>query len=162
MTIEISNLKFYRPLDVDEDSDNYGGAINLNSEIHTDEFGNLFDNVTDQERIEGDTEYRKVFVCNHNSGVGSSWLNAKCWIFSNTLSPSDSVSIALGTDDDTKYDAKNYTYYQPNSVDHADVLDLGTLETDETAAIWVKRVVNLASLVYWANEFTLAFRSTPA
>lgn len=162
MTIEITNLKFYRPLNMDEDSDNYGGEINLNSEILTDQFGNLFDNVTDQERIEGDTEYRKVFVCNHNSGVGSSWLNAKCWIFSNTLSPDDDVSIALGTVDDTKYDAKNYTYYQPDAVDHADVLELGTLETNETAAVWVKRVVSPASQVYWANEFLLAFRSTVA
>lgn len=160
MTIEINNIKFYRPVDVDEDTDNYGGLINLNSEILTDEFQNLFDNVTDQERIEGDIEYRKVFVCNHNSGTGSSWLNAKGWIFANTLSEDDSVAIAVGTSSDTKYEAKNYIYYQPDAVDHADVLDLGTLASNEAAAIWVKRTVIPDSQVYWANEFQLAFRST--
>ena len=159
MSIEIDNIKFYRPLNVDENSDSYGGAINLNSEIISDQFQNIFDNVTDQERIEGDTEYRKVFVYNHNAGIGSSWLNVKCWIFSNTLSPDDDISIALGTLTDTKYEAKNYTYYKPTAIDHADVLNLGTLATDEKAAIWIKRIVNPDSEKYYANEFRLAFRS---
>jgi hypothetical protein len=160
MSINVDNIKLYNPTDTNEDTDNYGGGINLNSEIITDQTGNVFDNVTDQERIEGDTEYRKVFIYNHNSGVGSAWLNVKCWIFANTLSPDDDISIALGTDVDTKYDAKQYAYVKPDAIDHSDVLDLGTLASDESAAIWIKRIVQPDSAQYWANEFRLAFRST--
>ena len=162
MSVELANIKFYQPTNTTEGIDNYGGDINLASKITTDQLQNIFDNVTDQERLEGDTEYRKVFLYNHNTGGGSSWLNVKGWIFSNTLSPDDEISIALAviSPADTLYDAKGYTYYKPDAIDHADVLDLGTLATDGKAAIWIKRVVNAVAQGYYSNEFRLAFKST--
>ena len=162
MPIEVDNIKFYRPTNKEEGNDNYGGDIDLNSEIISDQLQNVFDNITDQERIEGDTEYRKVFLKNHNSGEGSSWLNVKGWIFSFTLSSDDEISIALAvmSPPDTLYEAKNYTYYQPDTINHANVLNLGTLASNEMSAIWIKRVVNAESQKYYSNEFRLAFKSS--
>ena len=162
MAIEINNIKFYRPTNKTEGIDDYGGDIDLASEIISDQLQNIFDNVTDQERIEGKTEYRKLFVYNHNTGAGSSWLNVKGWIFNFTLSPDDEISVVLAvmSPPDTLYSAKTYTYKQPNAIGHADVLLLGTLATNGKAAIWIKRIVNANSQKYWANEFKLAFKST--
>ena len=161
MPIEVDNIKFYYPLNVTEDSDDYGGDINLANEIISDQLQNIFDNVTDQERIEGDTEYRKVFVYNHNTGTGSAWLNVKCWIWQNTLSADDDISIAIAvmSPPDTLYEAENYTYKKPDTIEHVDVISLGSLATDQKAAIWIKRIVNAESQKYYANEFKLAFRS---
>jgi len=160
-TINIANIKMYRPLDKTETT-NYGGDIDLNSEILTDTLENVFDNVSDQERIQGDTEYRKIFVKNHNTGAGSDWLNVKCWIFSPTLSPDDEISIALGviSPPDTLYEAQGYDFVTPDAIDHEDVLDIGTLLTNEIAAIWVKRIVSPSAEKYYGNEFQLAFRSS--
>lgn len=162
MPINVQNIKFYHPLNKTEGDTSYGGDINLADEIINDALENIFDNVTDQERIEGDTEYRKIFVYNHNTGEGSSWLNVKAWIYVNTLSPHDTIYIAKAilSPPDTLYEAQNYTYYQPDAIDHPDVLNMGTLLTDQKFAVWIKRIVQPASEKYMANKFRLAFKST--
>ena len=162
MPINVDNIKFYAPLNADDSLQTYGGGIDLSSEIVSDQLGNVFDNVSDQERIEGNTDFRKFFIYNHNSGAGSAWLNVKGWIWQNTLSGDDEISIAIGTDSDTHYEAAGYTFYKPDAIDHQDVLDIGTLLTNEKVAIWIKRIVGAEAAKYFANEFRLAFKSGPS
>ena len=112
------NIKFYQCLNWDE-GDSHGGDIDLASEIVSGTLRNIFDDVTNQERIDGKVEYRKIYVRNENSGEGSDWSNVKVWISQFTPALNDEIWItAQGSNSDTQLDAKNYTYYQPDLKNH--------------------------------------------
>jgi len=51
------------------------------------------------------------------------------------------------------------TFVSPDSKTHVDALDIGNLAQNEYHAIWIKRVVDVASDGYPANQFTLTFES---
>lgn len=68
----------------------HGGAIDTGDEITSGVSENIFDNVTDAERISGDTEYRKVFIRNENA---DDYGIPKIWIETQTPATNDAVSI---------------------------------------------------------------------
>lgn len=153
------NIKFYQCLSWDE-GDSHGGDIDPASEIMSGIIRNIFDDVTNQERIDGKVEYRKIYVRNENSGDGSDWSSVKTWISQFTPATNDEISItAQGSNSDTQEDAKNYTYYQPDLKNHVDVLDLGTLLTDQYHHIWIKRIVQAGGDGYFGNNFKLTLES---
>ena len=159
MAVDSDNLNFYECLTWAEGA-THGGDINLANKIITDTFENIFDSVTDSERIAGDTEYRKIYIRNDNVGAASDWLYVRCWISQFTPSTDDEIWItAQGTDADTQADATAYTYYQPDAIDHVDVLNLGDLVSLDYHHVWIKRVVGAASDKYPSNSFILGFRS---
>ncbi len=92
MAISDANLKWYECTEWAE-GDTHGGAIDTGDEITDATSENVFDNVSDAERIAGDTEYRKIFFRNENAddyGV------PKIWIETQTPATNDSVAILQG------------------------------------------------------------------
>ena len=159
MAVDSDNLNFYECLTWTEGA-THGGDINLANKITTDTFENIFDSVTDSERIAGDIDYRKIYIRNDNVGDNPDWNQVRCWISQFTSSTDDEISItAQGTDADTQATASAYIYYQPDAIDHGDVLNLGNLVSLDYHHIWIKRIVAVASSKYPSNSFILGFRS---
>ena len=93
MTFEENNIKFFQSAFWIE-SDDHGGDIDLANEISLSKIAeNIFDNVSDAERVSGDTDYRKIFVRNENE---ETWALVKAWIAQFTLSTDDEISVLLG------------------------------------------------------------------
>lgn len=92
MAILAASLKWYHPTTKAE-GDSHGGAINTADEVTDDTANNVWDDVSDAERISGDTEYRKVFFRNENAGAYNS---VKIWIQTQTPATNDAVSVVLG------------------------------------------------------------------
>ena len=157
MAIESSLIKYYRCANWDE-GDTHGGDIDLTEEI-TDGDQSVFDDVDNDERVAGDVEYRKIYVRNENADT---WTNVKAWI--NSQTPASNSVIAINANDatnsDTQATAKNYTYYEPDSIDHADAQTIGDLAQNEYHAIWIRRTITAGGSGYTQDEFTLEFGSS--
>jgi hypothetical protein len=91
-TIAATLLKWYQCTNW-TDTSTHGGAINTSAEITTNTSQNIFDHVSNAERVAGDTEYRKIFFRNENADT---YTSALAWIDSNTPYSSDTVWIQLG------------------------------------------------------------------
>jgi len=161
MAILASNIKFYQCL-VQTEGDSHGGDIDLANVITSGIDGNIFDDVSNQERIDGKTEYRKIFIRNENSGDGSDWETIKAWISQFTPADNDEIWMTVeGNNNDTQLNAKSYTsWVQPDTKSHADVLDIGTLQTNEYYHVWLKRIVTPGGAGYSGNNFKLTFESS--
>lgn len=146
MAIDVALLKYYPPTNSD------GGEIVTTAVIPDNELNNIFDDITDTERVEGHTDYRKIFFRNENT---DSFTFPKVYIQSNTPCTTDTIYIALGASNDTTTAATGLTYVQPTSAVHADVLEPSTLAQNESFSIWIKRVVDSGSGGYNNNTFTL-------
>lgn len=156
MAVDPASIKFYQCTTWAEGA-THGGDINLAAEITSEVDQNIFDDVTDAERVAGDTEYRKIFIRNENV---DSWLAVKNWIDTFTPAANDEISVVLGTNADVQTDAEGYTFVSPNSKTHADVLLVGDLIQNAYKAVWIKRIVTAAGAGYTANNFKLAFESS--
>jgi hypothetical protein len=89
--ITVSNLKWYQCLLWGE-GDTHGGGIDTGNEVPPGD-QNVFDDVSNTERQEGDIEYRKVYFKN----TGSETLtNTVISIVENTPSLNDEISIRRG------------------------------------------------------------------
>lgn len=159
MAVDSSNLNFYECLTWTEGS-THGGDINIANKITDDTFENIFDSVTDSERVAGDTDYRKIYLRNDNVGSSSDWNQVRGWISQFTVSTDDEIWItAQGTNADTQAAAAAYSWYQPDAIDHGDVLNLGNLVSLDYHHVWIKRIVQASSSKYTGNSFILGFRS---
>jgi len=157
MAILAANIKFYQCTTWDE-GDTHGGDIDTDNEITTGVDGNIFDDVSDAERIAGDTEYRKIYVRNENADT---WSAVKAWISSFTPATNDEISIKLGTNAGVQsVEGVAAGYVSPDSKAHGDVLSVGDLAENAYQSIWIKRIVSAAGDGYTANAFTLAFESS--
>ena len=93
MTFEGKNIKVYRSAFWNE-GDDHGGDIDLANEISLSKIEqNIFDDISDAERVAGDTDYRKIFIRNENEVT---WAAVKAWISQFTLSTDDEISVLLG------------------------------------------------------------------
>jgi len=146
-----SDIKWFRSVNWNE-GNSHGGNINLSSEIISDELGNIFDNVIDEERIMGTTEYRKIYVYLDKEVV---LFNLKLWIDQSALSPDDEISICVGgvTKEDTQEDAKNYDYISP--ANFAEAVVLGDLAQSDYFPIWIRRIVPPYAVPWHHSTFKL-------
>lgn len=151
-TVTADNLKIYQCATWTEGS-THGGAIDTGNEIASSGDQVIFDDVTNDERVAGDTEYRKIFFRNENTDT----ISIKCWIESNYSAVNQTITITKGIGEDVQTDADDYTYVAPTSIVHADVLDLGELAQNASASVWIKRVVSEAGDGYSADSFQLGF-----
>ena len=71
----------------------HGGAIDTGNEITSGVDNCVFDNVSNAERVAGDTEYRKVFIRNENAG---DWPDVLAWIESQTPATNSAITILQG------------------------------------------------------------------
>lgn len=89
--ISAALLKWFRCATYAE-GDAHGGDIDLAAQISSGVVNNVFDNVEDQERIDGSVEYRKIFFRNENADA---YTGTKIWIQTNTPAANDSVAIQM-------------------------------------------------------------------
>ena len=152
-----SSIKLYHPLTKTEGA-THGGDINTSDPITDATSENLFDNVSNAERVSGTTDYRKFFIRNENV---DDWVGVLAWISQASLASNITYSMALGTNAGTQTsEAEGLTYYTPDSKEHADVLSVGTLAQNGYKAVWVKQVVAAAGNGYTNNSFKVAFESS--
>lgn len=154
--IDPTQIKVYQGT-VWAEGDAHGGDISA-TEIVSGADQNVFDDVTNAERVAGSTEYRKIFIKNLNAAT---WNLVKLWIDTFTPAINDEVSIALGTPSGVQsVEGVGATYVSPSSKVHADVLSVGSLDQDAYKAVWIKRVVTAGGNGYTGNNFKLAFESS--
>ena len=149
--IVASDIKWYRSANWGE-GDSHGGNINLSSEIISDELGNIFDDVSDEERTAGITEYRKIYVYLDKEII---LFNFKLWVDQSALSPDDEISICVEgvTNEDTQEDAENYEYISPANFGEAVVL--GDFEHLNYYPIWIRRIVSPYAMPWHHSTFKL-------
>jgi len=146
-SIDSSKLKFYKCATWTE-GESHGGDIDLRSPLAS---GDIFDDVSDSERNDGDVEYRKIFIRNENLAV---LYNTRVWISQNTPASDDEIYIcASGTNSDTQQDASKYNYISPSG--YSDGYDLGALGPHEYRPIWIRRVVTAGGEGYKDNSFEI-------
>lgn len=90
--ISASNLKWYQSATWAQGA-THGGDINTAQTVPSSGMNNMFPNITDDQRISGMTDYRKIFFRNENA---SDYTNAKAFIAANTPALNDDISILLG------------------------------------------------------------------
>lgn len=157
MAITAALIKWYQCLTWTEGS-THGGDIDTGNEITSGADQNIFDDVTNAERVAGDTEYRKIYIRNENADT---WQAVKLWISQFTDSTDDEISIALGTNAGVQsVEGVGATYVSPDSKVHTDVLTIGDLAQNAYQAIWIKRVVTAGADGYTNNSFQLAAESS--
>jgi hypothetical protein len=131
-------------------------VINTAAEIASSGDQVIFDDVSDAERIAGDTEYRKVFFRNENADT----VNIKMWIETPYSATNETISVDEGTASGiqtTVGEGADGTYVTPTSIGHADVLDLGAIAQNTSKAVWIKRVVSAAGNGYVGDSFQIKF-----
>lgn len=140
------------------EGDTHGGDIDTGSEITSGADENVFDDVTDAQRLAGVTEYRKIYIRNENVAT---WEGVKAWVSQFTLSTDDEITIKLGTDAGVQsVEGVAAGYASPDSKVHADVLSVGDLAEDAYQSVWIKRIVDASSDGYTDNSFKLAFENS--
>lgn len=121
---------------------------------------NLFDIVSSSESASGDTEYRCFYV--HNAHATLTMQNSVIWIQSNTTSTDTTIEIALGSSavNGTEQTVANestaptgVTFSAPANQGAA--LSIGNVLPGEHKAVWVKRIVNVASNAYNNDTATI-------
>ena len=156
MAIDPASIKFYQCATWAEGG-SHGGDIDTGDEITSGADQNIFDDVSEAERLAGDTEYRKIYIRNENADT---WSTVKAWIDTFTPAVNDEITIKLGTPAGIQsVEGVAAGYVSPDSKTHADVLAVGDLAQNAYKAIWIKRVVTAAGKGYTANNFKLAFES---
>lgn len=130
-----------------------GGDINTSATIVDNTLNSIFPDVTDAQRGVGLTDYRKIFFRNENA---EQFTFPKVYITANTPCPTDEIYICKQVSNSDEYtDADTYKFYQPDAVDHVDVLSYATLTEDQYCGIWIKRLVTANSAGYDNDTFTL-------
>ena len=158
MVIDTGSIKIY-PCVVWSEGLTHGGDIDIAVAITNASSNNIYDDVTNSERLNGITDtssnaYRKIFVRNENIDT---WANIKCYISQATLATNDEIHISEASGNDTTAEADDYSYVTPISYAHADAIVLGSLIQNGSAAIWIQRLVDPSGNGYKNNTFILAF-----
>lgn len=157
MAISATLIKYFQCV-VWTEGASHGGAIDTANEIITSTDQNIFDDVSDSERVAGDINYRKIYVRNENVDT---WNAVKSWISQFTLATNDEIEVKLGTSSGIQSgEGVAAGYVSPDSKSHVDVLDVGDLVQDASQAIWIKRTVTAAGDGYSGNTFELAAESS--
>jgi len=89
--ISSANLKWYQCTTWAQGA-THGGGIGT-TVVPSSGVNNQFPNVTDDQRVAGLVDYRKIYFRNENA---SGYTNAKAWIAANTPALNDEISILLG------------------------------------------------------------------
>jgi hypothetical protein len=150
MAVTAANFKLYRcATNWGVSGGTQGGAISA-TEIQSSGDQVIFDDVTNDERVAGLTEYRKIFFknCSPNDSVSIK-------VYISTQSSLQPISIVAASGSDVESTADDYTYVQPVSLGTG--VDLGTLAADASAGLWIKRVITAGANGATADQFALTF-----
>jgi hypothetical protein len=150
MAVSDTNFKIYRSATWDDTASN-GGAISA-TEIASSGDQVIFDDVTNAERLSGDTEYRKIFIKNCAPNDSASF---KVFISNQYDATNQSISLAVASGSDIQSTADDYTFTQPTT--EGTGLDLGTLAADASAGLWIRRTVTAEGDGKTADTFGITF-----
>ena len=157
MAIDPALIKFYQ-CTVWTEGDTHGGDIDVGNEITSGADQNVFDDVSNAERVAGDTEYRKIYIKNTNADT---WNAVKLWVDTFTPATNDEITIKLGTNAGVQsVEGVAAGYVSPDAKGHGDVLTVGDLAENAYKPVWIKRIVSAAGSGYTTNNFKLAFESS--
>lgn len=145
-----------------------GGGESSTEVIFSPLLNNLFDNVSAVEAAAGSTEYRCVYI--QNDHATDTVNSLKVWISVNTPSPGTTIEIGL---DPVGKNGTAVGPISPSSSAPAGVsfstpttegtgLSIGTLNAQDTYALWIKRTVTAGAAALNGDGFTLAFAGTTA
>jgi hypothetical protein len=129
------------------------GGAKSSVEVVTATLHNLFDQVSGDESLAGDIEYRCIYV--HNGHGSLSLQNAVVWIDTNTPSTDTTVAIALageglnGTaetvaNENTAPAGESFTSPATKGAG----LSLGTIPAGQHYAIWIRRTVTAGAAAF--------------
>lgn len=152
-----------------------GGPISP-TEIQSGALNNIFDDVSSSEALDGDVEYRCVYVKNENGSIPLK--NGIAYIFAQTSSPDTNIEIGLGVagpnndeppipdestapvgvlfESDIGPENGIIFVYQPPHPNAGDPCDIDA--NGGYYPIWIKRVVNAAAGATSSDVSTLAIR----
>lgn len=144
-----------------------GGGESATEVVFSPTMNNLFDNVDPAEAAAGATEYRCIYL--QNDHATDTITGVKLWISSQT--PSGSTAIAIGLDPAGK-NASAFGPISPSDMaptgvvftapsDQAGGLSIGTLNAQDTYAVWIRRVVSATAPAAANDPFTLSVSGTP-
>lgn len=155
MAITAANIKWYQ-CTVWTEGSTHGGDIDTGNEITSGADQNVFDDVSDAERVSGDTEYRKIYIRNENADT---WNAVKGWL--SAIPDNTTITIKLGTNAGVQsVEGVAAGYVAPDSKVHADVLSIGNLAENAYQSIWIKRVVAASADGETADSFTVKCESS--
>ena len=161
MVIVADDIKFY--LSGGEDNAlpaaSLGGARS-NTE-YTDPILMLFDRVEAQEAVDGDIEYRCVYIRNENAT--NIYEDLVMWILQQT--PSEDTSIAIGLDPsgingsagsiaNEGVPPAGVIFTRPLAVGEG--IEVGNIPVNGSTAIWIRRTVSAAAAVQ-ADNYRIGF-----
>lgn len=147
-----------------ESTSGLGGAITA-TEIVDGNLHNLFDKVTSDESLAGDTEYRCAYVKNTHGTITLE--ETLSYIAANTASASTDISIAVGTSiiggieqtiADESTEPVGVAWQNLTGV--ANGITLGDIPAGSHMAVWFRRIVNAGTLASPLDGITLTTRGS--
>jgi len=157
MTITSTSYKWYQPTLWSDVATTNGGAINTSATITTATSGNIFQTITNAERISGVTKYRKIFWKNEDTVT---YPGAKAYISSVCTSTYTTLYMTPATANDYQVQATAYTWYQPYSVGATDALNFGDMITGSSTGIWLKLIVAANTVGFDSDQFIITVEDT--
>jgi len=149
-----------------------GGVMSSNSVVGSPTTNNIFDNVTADEALAGDINYRCIYILNSNTVDGL--ISGKVWIESNTPSADTNIAIGLDpagvgdgsttgvattiADEDTA--PSGVTFSSPATEGAA--LAIPAMTASQGIALWVRRTVTEEAEPVTSDPFTITFKGSPA
>lgn len=124
--------------------------------------GTIFDNVSGDEALAGDMEYRCVYIKNNDANA-TGWMNPIIWVSTDAPGP-DNIYIALGGEgkngtaetvgnEGTPPTGESFT--QPTTKSGGLSLAV-TMTQNEYYPVWIRRSVPASSTAYNSDGFTLS------
>lgn len=145
-----------------------GGGESASEVVFSPTMNNLFDNVDPAEASSGATEYRCIYL--QNDHATDTIIGVKVWINSQTPSSSSSIEIGLdpvgkngtatGPISPSSSAPAGVSFSAPSS--QGSGLAVGTLNAQDTYAVWIKRVISALAPAAANDPFTLSVSGTPS
>ncbi len=158
MSILTTDIKLYKS------TSSLGGAITADEVVDGD-LHNLFDKVSSDESLDGDTEYRCAYIKNEHGTITLE--EAIAYIASNTASSTTNMFIGVGSSviggieqvvADESTPPAGISWIDGIGVDNAIVL--GDIPADSHKAIWFRRDVDAGTLATPLDGITLTTRGS--
>jgi hypothetical protein len=155
MAIAASDILFFEPAELAEGTGH--GGTSTASELATTKNA-LWDDVDGSEALDGDNEYRKIFVGLHND-VGSEVLSSvKIWVPTNTPGGDEmqlKMSSAAGDSNNVQTDITGIAVTWSAPSVKSDGVDLDNLVSGDAVGVWLRRSVPASTTAYADNSATI-------
>lgn len=92
MGLSMNDITVYRASSWGEGNGHGGNIGSVKITSNTDQ--NIFDDVSDAERVAGDIEYRKIYI--RNGKAATAWDDVRCWLSLNSTAANDDIFICAG------------------------------------------------------------------